>query len=93
MYSVQHDRVDKIVIHANDKDIIVICVFYAATLLKDLSELWVRMSQDNYLPIHEISAAYIVLIYAVIVFDICEINNCFNCMMLAFMLGTSVFVL
>ena len=57
VYSVQNEEVDRVIIHANDTDIIVICVYYAATLLKDLPELWVRTARDCYLPIHEIAAA------------------------------------
>ena len=38
-------------------DIVVICVYYASTLLRDLPELWVRTARDTYLPIHDIAAA------------------------------------
>ena len=40
-----------------DTDIVVICVYYASTLLRDLPELWVRTARDSYLPIHGIAAA------------------------------------
>ena len=42
IYSVQNEGVDRVISHANDTDIIVICVYYACTLLKDLLELWDR---------------------------------------------------
>ena len=53
----KNEDVDRIIIHANDTDIIVTCVYYACTLLSNLSELWVRTAPDNYLPIHEMCAA------------------------------------
>uniref|UniRef100_UPI00358F0481 E3 ubiquitin-protein ligase XIAP-like n=1 Tax=Myxine glutinosa TaxID=7769 RepID=UPI00358F0481 len=39
MYSVQNEEVGRVIIHANDIDVIVKCVYYAATLLKYLPEL------------------------------------------------------
>ena len=57
IYSVKNEDVDRIIIHANDTDIIVMCVYYACTLLSNLSELCVRTAPDNYLPIHEMCAA------------------------------------
>ena len=57
IYSVQNEDVERIIIHANDTDIVVICVYYASTLLRDLPELWVRTARDSYLPIHGIAAA------------------------------------
>ena len=47
--SIQKEGVKRIVIHANDTDIIVIVVYYAGTLLKDLAELWVGRGADTYL--------------------------------------------
>ena len=57
MYSVQNDWVERVIIYANDTDIITTCVYYAATLLKDLPELWVWTEHENYLPIHSIATA------------------------------------
>ena len=34
------------------------CVYYASTLLRDLSELPVRTARDSYLPIHDIAAVH-----------------------------------
>lgn len=45
------------IIRASDTDIVVICVYYAATLFKDLPELWVRTAPDAYLTVHEIAAS------------------------------------
>lgn len=42
LYSVQNEGVDRVVIHANDIDIIIMCLYYGATHLSDLPELWVR---------------------------------------------------
>ena len=55
IHSVQKEDVERIIIHTNDTDTVVIsCVYYASTLLRDLSELsmW-----GSYLPIHGIAAA------------------------------------
>ena len=57
IYSVQNDGVDRVVIHGNDTDIIVICVYYAASILEDLPELWVRTAAETYLPIHQMAMA------------------------------------
>ena len=40
-YSVQNEGVERVVIHANDTDIITTCLYYGATHLSDLPELWV----------------------------------------------------
>ena len=57
IYSVKNLDVDRIIIHANDTYIILMCVYYTCTLLSSLSELWVRTAPDNYLSIHEMCAA------------------------------------
>ena len=62
IHSVQKEDVERIIIHPNDTDTVVIsCVYYASTLLRDLSELsiyiWVRTVRGSYLPIHGIAAA------------------------------------
>ena len=50
IYSVQNEDVKRIIIHANDTDIVVIRVYYASTLLRYLSELslWVRKARESY---------------------------------------------
>jgi len=53
IYSVQNEGVDRVVIHGNDTDIIVICLYYATTILQNLPELWVRTAAETYLPIHQ----------------------------------------
>ena len=53
LYSVKNEGVDRVVIHANDTDIINLCLYYGATYLSDLPELWVRTAQNAYLPIYE----------------------------------------
>ena len=53
IYSVQSDMVDRVVIHANDTGVIIMCLYHAATHLQDLPELWVRTEQSAYLPIHD----------------------------------------
>ena len=60
IHSVQNECVERIIIHTNDIDTAVIsCVYYASTLLRDLSELsmCVRTARGSYLPIHGIAAA------------------------------------
>ena len=58
--NVQKEDVERIIIHTNDTDTVVIsCVYYASTLLRDLSELsmWVRTTRGSYPPIQGIAAA------------------------------------
>ena len=55
IYSVQNEYVDRVVIHSNDTDIIVICLYYAATILQNLPELWVRTAAETYLPIYQMA--------------------------------------
>jgi hypothetical protein len=56
IHSVQNEDVQRVIVHANDTDVIVMCIYYASTLLNDLEELWVRTGPDNYyLPIHQIA--------------------------------------
>ena len=60
IHSVQKEDVERIIIHTNDTDTVVIsCVYYASTMLRDLSELsmWVRTARCSYLPIHGIADA------------------------------------
>ena len=57
IYSVQHDHVERLIIHANDTDVIVLVIYYASNLLKDVPEIWIRTARDSYLPIHRIVAA------------------------------------
>ena len=57
LYSVQNEGVERVVIHASDTDIIIVCLYYGATLLNNLLELWVRTAQNAYLPIHEMVVA------------------------------------
>ena len=57
IYSVQNESVDRVVIHASDTDIIVICLYYATTILQNLPELWVRTATETYLPIHQMAKA------------------------------------
>ena len=57
MYSVQNEGVEWVIICANDTDIITTCVYYAANLLKDWPELWVRTEREYHLPIHSIATA------------------------------------
>ena len=57
IYNVQNDGVDRVVIHGNDTDIIVICLYYAASILECLPELWVRTAAETYLPIHQMAKA------------------------------------
>ena len=60
MHSVQKEDVERIIVHTNDTDTVVIsCVYYASTLLRDLSGLsmWARTARGRYLPIHGIAAA------------------------------------
>lgn len=57
LYSVQNEGVGRVVIHANDTEIIVMCLYYGSTYLSTLPELWVKTTENAYLPIHEMVAA------------------------------------
>lgn len=57
LYSFQVDKVERVIVHSSDTDVIVLCIYYASTMLKDLPELWVKTATDNYLPIHDIAKA------------------------------------
>ena len=52
-HSVQHDGVKRIIVHANDTDVIVI--YYACKMQDQLPEVWVRYGPYNYLPKHLIA--------------------------------------
>ena len=57
MYATKNEGVKRIVIHANDTDVIILCLYYYKTMLKDmgLKELWVKTQQDSHLPVHDIA--------------------------------------
>ncbi len=57
IYATEVERVKRVVIYANDTDVVVLCVYYYKTKLQEmeLKELWMRMQQDSYLPIHDIA--------------------------------------
>ena len=55
LHSVQHDGVKRVIVHANDTDVIVICIYYVCKIQDQLPEVWVRSRPDSYLPIHLIS--------------------------------------
>ena len=57
LYSVQNDNVDRVIIYVNDTDIIIMCLYYAATHLRGLPELWVRTEKNVYLPVHQMVSA------------------------------------
>jgi len=49
---------ERVVLHVNDTDVIVLCIYYASTdYLDNLQELWIRTDYNRYLPIHTIAAA------------------------------------
>ena len=52
LHSVQHDGVKRVIVHANDTDVIVICIYYACKMQDQLPEVWVRSGPDSYVPIH-----------------------------------------
>ena len=55
LHSVQHDGVKQVIVHANDTDVIVICIYDACKMQNQLPEVWVRSGPDSYLPIHLIA--------------------------------------
>ncbi|KAK3888060.1 hypothetical protein Pcinc_007850 [Petrolisthes cinctipes] len=58
IYSFQKERTERVVIYANDTDVIVSCVYYTSTLLKELPEMWVRTTQSSYLSIHQMASSF-----------------------------------
>ncbi|KAG1656448.1 hypothetical protein GQR58_023929 [Nymphon striatum] len=57
IYATQVEGVKRIVMYANDTDVIVLAVYYYKTKLKKLGldEFWMKTQQDSYLPIHKIA--------------------------------------
>ena len=57
VYSAKHDNVDCIIIFSSDTDVIVSCIYYASTLLRDLPQIWVQTNMVTLIPVHEMAAA------------------------------------
>lgn len=57
MFTFTHDEVKRIIIHANDTDVIVRAIFYMGTLLSELPEFWIRTEKNKYIQIHEVFKA------------------------------------
>ena len=57
MHATKNEGVKRIIIHAIDTDVIVLCLYYYKTMLKDigLKELWVKTQQYIHLPVHDIA--------------------------------------
>ena len=56
IYSINKDAAKRVIVHANDTDVITLCIYYyASTLMTQLDELWVKAGPLSYLPIHEIT--------------------------------------
>ena len=57
IYAIQVEGVKRVVIYANDTDIVVLRLYYFMTKLQEmgLEELWMKTHHESYLPIHEIS--------------------------------------
>lgn len=56
MYAASVDGCDKLIVHANDTDVIVI-LLYHSTVLKQagFNEIWIRTSFQNYISIHQLA--------------------------------------
>ena len=55
MYAAAVDDCDKLIIHANDTDVVLL-LYHASSLHQaGLKEIWMRTSVDSYLPIHELA--------------------------------------
>lgn len=44
---------NRIIIHANDTDVIVLCIYCCGTV-PALKQIWVRTDPDTFLPVHDI---------------------------------------
>ena len=42
IHSAQHEGIERVVIYANDTDIIILAIYYASNHLNILQELWMR---------------------------------------------------
>ena len=56
MFAFKTEDTERIINKANDTDVVTLCIYYAATYLKDLPELWVQTDKNTFLPVHEMSA-------------------------------------
>lgn len=56
LYSASFLGAQRIIVHANDTDVIVLCIYYCAKY-PAISELWVRTDIDMFIPIHQIAAS------------------------------------
>ena len=56
IHSAQHDGMERVLVYANDTDIIVLAIYYASNHLSILQELWVQNAQQSFLPIHEFAS-------------------------------------
>lgn len=54
LYSFEVLHLERVVVHSNDTDVIVMCIYYASKC-DSITELWVRTDSNVYLPIHEIA--------------------------------------
>lgn len=51
--STQEEADTSVILHVIYTDVIDIFIYYAVSLLKNLSELWVYSGKDSYVPVHE----------------------------------------
>ena len=56
IFALKTEDTERIITKANYTDVVTLCIYYAATYLKDLPELWVQTDKNTFLPIHEMSA-------------------------------------
>ena len=52
LHSVQHDRMERVIVHTNDTDVIVICIYYTCKIKDHLPEVLLRSGPDSYLSMH-----------------------------------------
>ena len=57
LYSFEYMQAERVVVHSNDTDVIVMCIYYASKC-NSIEELWVRLAEDEYLPVHEVAEKF-----------------------------------
>lgn len=55
LYSAEILNASRIVVHTNDTDVVILCIYYCAKT-PSVKELWVRTDSDSYVPVHQIAA-------------------------------------
>ena len=53
VYSAQKPGINRIVVHANDTDVLVLCGNYTSKYRQIIRELWIKCDSNAYIPVHD----------------------------------------